>query len=85
MVDCIIRTIVTNQRQGIFHNTATVNWSSKVCLLLQNAGLCDVCEFPESVDIDLFITVFIYRLRDIYMTNWHASVQTFSSLFFVWT
>lgn len=65
--NCILYTLIHEQRKDIETNPLIVNWSSKVRNILQNCGFVDVRLYPESVNINCFTPLLRNRLRDIYI------------------
>ena len=79
--NCILYSVLIDQRKTIESRINVINWSSKVRNLLQNAGFGDVWLFPDSVKFKLFIPVLRTRLRDMYRKQWREGMELCSSLY----
>lgn len=63
--NCILHTIMAQQRLDVETKSDKTSWSFKVKDLLQKSGFADVWLFPSSVKINSFLPVLKYRLRDL--------------------
>jgi hypothetical protein len=79
--NCILDTLITNQRKDLENNPRLNNWASKVRDILHSSGLADIWLFPSSVNINVFIPILKCRLRDIYISEWRVGVTLSSSLY----
>ena len=49
--------------------------------LLESSGFAHVWNYPESVNIDIFVPLFHMRLKDLYKCDWRIGLECKSSLF----
>ena len=75
-----IMTIVNMQREEIVENENVMNWSARVRNILCTAGFFDVWLFPQSVNVNMFISLLTVRLKDIYISEWLSGVRDSTSL-----
>ena len=76
--NCILQTVLSNQRQHA--NAYIKNWSLNVKHLLETSGFAHVWIYPESVNSDLFLPIFLLRLKDMYISNWRSDLEASTSL-----
>jgi hypothetical protein len=56
------------------------NWAAKVKTILQRCGLYEAWLFPDSININIFISLLRRRLIDIYINDWNTDIDKSSSL-----
>ena len=78
--NCILRTVNAELGHETECNPTSSNWASKVKELLERSGFYDVWLFPESVNMNLFLSILQCRLRDIYITEWKQGLNLSQSL-----
>jgi hypothetical protein len=79
--NCILNVILRDQRNFTEQNVLTTNWASRVREILQSSGFNEVWLYPNSVKIKWFVPILRNRLRDIYISNWRAGLDSCSSLY----
>ena len=76
--NCLLQAVLRNQRQDTLHEVK--NWSFNVKHLLESSGFAHVWNYPESVNVDIFVPLFHMRLKDLYICDWRIGLECKSSL-----
>ena len=78
-LNCILKSVYDQMRNRTENGNNAV-WTSKVKRLLQRNGLAEVWQYPDSVDVKMFLPVLKTRLIDTFITESREGIRNSSSL-----
>ena len=69
----LLQVVLRNQRQDTLNEVT--NWSFNVKHILESSGFPHVWNYPESVNVDIFVPLFHMRLKELCICDWRIGLE----------